>query len=115
MISSILSNEKVTDIMIVFLLFYCFFNMGNQPISPTLTEKDIQILVKTSGKNENEIRQWYKEFHEDSNHTDRLTKRQFKKYYSKLKNNPNLEQLTDHIFRAFDTDHSGKFLIVLIF
>lgn len=89
--------------------------MGNQQTPPTLTEKDIQILVKISGKNENEIRQWYKEFHEDSNRTDRLTKRQFKKYYSKLKNNPNLEQLTDHIFRAFDTDHSGKFLIVLIF
>jgi Ca2+-binding EF-hand superfamily protein len=85
--------------------------MGNQTISPTFVEKDIQILAKTSGKSENEIRQWYKEFHEDSNQTDRLNKRQFQKYYLKLKNNPHLEELTNHIFRAFDTDHSGKFPI----
>jgi Ca2+-binding EF-hand superfamily protein len=83
--------------------------MGNQTITPTFTDKDVKILATTSGKSEDEIRQWYKEFHEDSNQTDRLNKRQFKKYYLKLKNNPNLDKLTDHIFRAFDTDQSGKF------
>ncbi len=37
-----------------------------------------------------------------------MNERQFQKYYSKLKKNPNLELITDHIFRAFDMDHSGK-------
>jgi len=83
--------------------------MGNQQTQGKLTEKDVEILLKTSGKSENEIRQWYNEFHEESNNTDRMNKRQFQKYYTKLKKNRNLEQITDHIFRAFDTDHSGKF------
>jgi Ca2+-binding EF-hand superfamily protein len=85
--------------------------MGNQQASYTFTEKDVEILVKTSGKSENEIRQWYNEFRQDSNNTGRMNKRQFQVYYAKLKKNPNLEKITEHIFRAFDVDHSGKFQI----
>ena len=83
--------------------------MGNRQTPTTFTEKDVQILVKTSGKTENEIRQWYDEFLRDSNNTGRMNKRQFQLFYTKLKKNPNLEKLTDHIFRAFDADQSGKF------
>jgi Ca2+-binding EF-hand superfamily protein len=81
--------------------------MGNQQTARAYTEKDIEILTKASGKNENEIRQWYKEFQQQSNNTDRMNKRQFQEFYTKLKKNPHLQQMTDHIFRAFDTDHSG--------
>jgi Ca2+-binding EF-hand superfamily protein len=81
--------------------------MGNQQVSRALTDKDVEILVKTSGKSENYIRQWYKEFHEESENTDRMNKRQFQIFYTNLKKNPNLEQISDHIFRAFDTNHSG--------
>lgn len=84
--------------------------MGNQQVHRALNEKDIQVLVKTSGKSENEIRQWYDEFHADSNGTDRMNKRQFEVYYTKLRKNPRLQEITDHIFRAFDTNHSGKYL-----
>ncbi len=83
--------------------------MGNQQTTQTLNQKNIEILVKTSGKSENEICQWYKEFHEDSDKTDRMNKRQFKVFYTNLTKNPNLEPITDHIFRVFDVNHEGKF------
>ena len=82
--------------------------MGNQTSCSVLTEKDVQILRKITGKNEKEIRQWYEDFYAESNQTGRLNKQQFKQYYSRLKNKSNLDQLTDHIFRAFDTDRSGN-------
>ncbi len=83
--------------------------MGNQQTPHILNEKEIEVLVKTSGRSENEIHQWYNEFHEDSNKTDRMNKRQFQVFYTKLKHNPNLEPITDYIFRAFDVNHEGKF------
>ena len=82
--------------------------MGNQQASKVLTDRDVQILIETSGKSEREIHQWYKEFHEDSHGTDRMNKRQFQSFYSKLRSRPNLQQITDHIFRAFDIDQSGS-------
>ncbi|CAF1065332.1 unnamed protein product [Adineta ricciae] len=93
--------------------------MGNQQASKSLTDRDVQILIETSGKSEREILQWYTEFHEDSHGTDRMNKRQFQNYYLKLRNRPNLQQITDHIFRAFDIDQSGtidfnEFLIAYI-
>ncbi|CAF1113818.1 unnamed protein product [Adineta steineri] len=81
--------------------------MGNRSGTHVLTERDVEILIKTSGKSEREIRQWYDEFHQDTNHTDRMDKRQFQVFYSKLRKKPNLQQITDHIFRAFDADQSG--------
>lgn len=81
--------------------------MGNQHAARPFTEKDAEVLIKLSGKSEQEIREWYKNFHEESNQTDRMNKRQFQLYYTKLKKNPKLQEITDHIFRAFDTDHSG--------
>ncbi|UJR20787.1 hypothetical protein I4U23_023900 [Adineta vaga] len=81
--------------------------MGNQQASRSLTNKDIQILIETSGKSEKEIQQWYEDFHEDSQGTDRMNKRQFQTFYLKLRKRSNLQQLTDHIFRAFDIDQSG--------
>jgi len=89
--------------------------MGNQQVTQPLNKKDVELLVKLSGKSENEINQWYEEFHIESNETDRMNKRQFQIYYSKLKKNPKLEEITDHIFRAFDTDHSGKNICYFIF
>lgn len=86
--------------------------MGNQQVTRPFTEKDVDMLVKLSGKNEQEIRQWYKEFHIESDETDRMNKRQFEIFYTKLKKNPKLEKITDHIFRAFDTDNSGKNLSI---
>lgn len=93
--------------------------MGNETSIQTLTEKDFQILMKASGQNEKQIHQWYEDFRAESGQTDRLNKRQFKHYYSRLKHKTNLDQLTDHIFRAFDTDHSGaidfhEFLLAFI-
>jgi len=87
--------------------------MGNQQVTQSLTQKDVEVLVKLSGKSENEIRKWYEEFHTESDETDRMNKRQFQIYYTKLKKNPKLEQITDHIFRAFDTDRSGKKYIII--
>jgi Ca2+-binding EF-hand superfamily protein len=85
--------------------------MGNQQAARPFNIKDIQVLVKLTGKTENEIQQWYDDFHMESNETDRMNKRQFQLYYTKLKKNPKLQQITDHIFRAFDTDHSGRYLL----
>lgn len=85
--------------------------MGNQQTTQTFSKKDIDVLVKLSGKNEQEIQKWYDEFHTESEGKDRMNKRQFQIYYTKLKKNPKLDQITDHIFRAFDTDQSGKNLL----
>lgn len=82
--------------------------MGNGQAAQILTNNDVQMLIKTSGKSENEIRQWYNEFYEESNRTNRMTKKQFQKFYLKLRQNPRLEQITDHIFRVFDTNNSGR-------
>lgn len=82
--------------------------MGNTRDKQPLTEKDIQFLAKSSGKTENEIRKWYEEFQQECNNTGRMNKRQFQSYYTKLKQNPKLEEITDHIFRVFDTNHSGE-------
>ncbi|CAF3150510.1 unnamed protein product [Rotaria socialis] len=81
--------------------------MGHRHGKHTFTERDVQVLVKSSGKTENEIRQWYEEFRKESDGADRMNKRQFQSYYTKLKQNTKLEEITDHIFRVFDTDHSG--------
>lgn len=81
--------------------------MGNQQAVRDFTEKDVKILIKTSGKSEAEIRQWYEEFQRETENVNRMNKRQFRTYYSKLKKKNNLDEITDHIFRAFDTDHSG--------
>jgi Ca2+-binding EF-hand superfamily protein len=89
--------------------------MGNRQPTRPFNKKDIEVLVKLSGKSENEILQWYEEFHIESNETDRMNKRQFQLFYTKLKKNPKLELITDHIFRAFDTDHSGKDRFSFIF
>lgn len=83
--------------------------MGNQQKSCAITENDIKILSKVSGKTDDEIREWYNDFLNDCQHTGQMNKRQFQVFYTKLKKNPNLEIITDHIFRAFDSDHSGKF------
>ena len=82
--------------------------MGNRSAAQPFTKKDVEVLVKLSGKSEKEINDWYKEFHIESEETDRMNKRQFQIFYTKLKKNPKLDQITDHIFRAFDTDHSGR-------
>ena len=82
--------------------------MGNRHEKQKFNSRDIQILVDLSGKSENEIRQWYDEFHQATNGTDQMTKQQFELFYTKLKKNPKLELITDYIFRAFDTDHSGE-------
>ena len=82
--------------------------MGNQQTARSSNKKDLEVLVKLSGKSESEIQRWYEEFHMESDGTDRMNKRQFQIYYTKLRKNPKLEQITDHIFRAFDTDQSGK-------
>ncbi|CAF1533823.1 unnamed protein product [Rotaria magnacalcarata] len=93
--------------------------MGHRYGKHTFTERDVQVLVKSSGKTENEIRQWYEEFRKESDGADRMNKRQFQSYYTKLKQNSKLEEITDHIFRVFDTDQSGtvdfaEFLIAYI-
>lgn len=89
--------------------------MGNQQAARPFSKKDVEILVKLSGKTEKEVEQWYAEFHIESDETDRMNKRQFQIFYTKLKKNPKLEQITDHIFRAFDTDHSGKTIYIYHF
>lgn len=88
--------------------------MGNEQAAHAFTADDAQVLAKLSGKNETEIRKWYDEFHSESAGTDRMTKRQFQSYYAKLRKNPKLEQITDHIFRAFDTDRSGRYSLTLL-
>ena len=87
-------------------------DMGNQHAARPFTEKDAEVLMKLSGKSEKEIREWYESFNDESNQTGRMNKRQFQLYYTKLKKNPRLQEITDHIFRAFDTDHSGTASLV---
>ena len=86
--------------------------MGNQQTTRPFNKKDVDMLVKLSGKTESEIEKWYEEFHIESDEKDRMNKRQFQLFYTKLKKNPKLEKITDHIFRAFDTDHSGNYLFI---
>lgn len=88
--------------------------MGNQTAKHPFTQKDVQVLANLSGKTEDEIRQWYEEFHRESDGTDRMNKRQFQLFYTKLRKNPKIDQITDHIFRAFDADQSGKSFDVVI-
>lgn len=89
--------------------------MGNQQVHRVLNENDVQMLVKTSGKSENEIREWYKEFHEETNGTDRMNKRQFQHYYTKLRDNPRLLEITDYLFHAFDLNNEGKSFLFYYF
>lgn len=84
--------------------------MGNRQTAEEFTKKDIDLLVNLSGKSETEINQWYEEFRAETKGNNRLNKKQFKSFYTKLKSNSKLDDLTEHIFRAFDIDHSGNFL-----
>jgi hypothetical protein len=72
--------------------------MGNQPTGRTFTETDLQILVKTSGKSESDIRKWYDDFRQESKNTNRMTKEQFQAFYTKLKNKSHLQETTQGKF-----------------
>ena len=98
-------GKKHIDITYVYFLLD---SMGNRQRGQPITERDIEILVQLTKKKENEIRQWYEEFHRSTDGNNLMSKRQFEQFYCRLKKKENLKNLTEHIFRAFDTDRSSK-------
>ncbi|CAF0841800.1 unnamed protein product [Rotaria sordida] len=73
-----------------------------------LSERDIDFLRSQTGLSPDEIVSWHKKFfHENPNgHLDRF---QFRKFYRILRNESpeRLNDMCDHIFRAFDVDGNG--------
>ncbi|CAF3428632.1 unnamed protein product [Rotaria sp. Silwood1] len=73
-----------------------------------LSERDIAFLCSQTGLPSDEIINWHKKFFHD-NPDGRLDRNQFRKFYRILRNESpdRLNDMCDHIFRAFDVDGNG--------
>lgn len=72
----------------------------------TLTDSDLDFLVKTTGYGKNDIIDWYKGFQRDCP-DGRLSKEKFTRTY-KMYCHTASEKFASHVFRIFDTDGNGK-------
>ncbi|CAF3447431.1 unnamed protein product [Rotaria socialis] len=91
---------------------------GNPSINPTkvddkaakwvLSERDIKFLCSQTGLPENEIRTWHEKFFHD-NPDGRLDRDEFRKIFRILRQESpdSLDNICDHVFRAFDVDGNG--------
>ncbi|CAF0984032.1 unnamed protein product [Adineta steineri] len=75
----------------------------------TLAERDITFLCSQTGLTAEEILQWHEKFFED-NPDGRLDRTEFRKLFRLFRQEPSerLEDISDHIFRAFDVDGNGS-------
>ena len=68
--------------------------------------RNVKMLCKLSGKNELEIKAWTDDFFA-KNPSGKLNQEQFASYYKQFREEPNIDAIAKHCFRAFDLDHNG--------
>ena len=68
-----------------------------------LTKEDLEFLVKTTGHNEETLKEFHQDFLKDCP-SGRLSKAKFTEMYKKFFPSGDGDQLTQHMFRVFDTD-----------
>ncbi|CAF0760993.1 unnamed protein product [Didymodactylos carnosus] len=73
-----------------------------------LSERDVAFLSSQTGLSREEIYDWHLKFFQD-NPDGRLDRFQFRKFYQLLRDESpeRLENICDHVFRAFDVDGNG--------
>jgi len=71
-----------------------------------LTEDDLNILEAKSKMPKEEIILWYEHFIRECP-SSKMDKNKFTEYYSMFVKKENIEQITDRVFSAFDTDKNG--------
>ena len=89
--------------------------MGNKISKNNLTEEDLEMLHKLSGKPKEEITFWFEHFIKECP-TGKLDREKFVEYYKLFRKNENVEEIALRCFYAFDADKNdyvdfGEFLI----
>lgn len=92
--------------------------MGQRICKNSITDKDLQILSKLSGKTPQEIQQWADDFFKNCP-SGKLYKEDFVEYYKHFRSEQNVAEIAQHCFRAFDLDRNGyvdfgEFLIAYV-
>ncbi|CAF2719028.1 unnamed protein product [Rotaria sp. Silwood2] len=80
----------------------------DQDIKWALSERDIKFLCSQTGLSQDEIRTWHEKFFHD-NPDGRLDRAEFRNFFRLLRQESpdRLENICDHVFRAFDVDGNG--------
>ena len=75
----------------------------------TLNEKDVTFLCTQTGLSQEEIRSWHETFFQD-NPDGRLDPAEFRRLFRLLRQESpeRLDNICDHVFRAFDVDRNGS-------
>lgn len=89
--------------------------MGQKINKVSVTEEDLEVLSKLSGKPKEEISLWSEHFFRETP-SGKLDREQFVKYYKQFRKDENCEAVAKHCFNAFDLDRNdyvdfGEFLI----
>lgn len=71
-----------------------------------LTEEDLNMLQAKSNMQKEEITLWHEHFIRECP-TGKMDKKKFTEYYGKFVKKKDIEEITDRVFSAFDTDKNG--------
>ena len=89
-------------------------SMANKP----LTKKEIRSFAEHTGLGENEIKILHDRFMAN-NPDGRLDRNEFRRLYAEIRPEPSqlLDEISDFVFRAFDTDRNGNepFVVAMSF
>jgi len=91
-------------------------NNGKNKVTK-LTKEDVDYLKKHTNFNEEAIKEWYNGFRKDCP-SGQLNREKFIAMYSQVFPSGKADDFSQHVFRTFDTDHSGyidfrEFLLAL--
>lgn len=81
--------------------------MGGGGSKRKLSKEDLAFLIENTTFNKQQIKQWYKGFMRDCP-KGQLTREKFLEVYASFFPEGNAEKFCEHVFRTFDSDHSGK-------
>ena len=81
--------------------------MGSSNGKPILTNKDLEVIVKSSGLDESTIKRYFDNFVND--HPDgKMSKAEFKEMMEKALPKMDTTDVEEHVFRIYDTDNDGQ-------
>ena len=81
--------------------------MGTRAGKPVLTEDCVQSLIERSGMERSQIESYFSYFL-SINADGKIGRKEFRKVLSIAEPSRDIEKMEDHVFRVFDTDHSGS-------
>ncbi|CAF0994561.1 unnamed protein product [Didymodactylos carnosus] len=73
----------------------------------TLTEEEIQLLLKNTHFNRQQINEWHIGFLKDCS-KGKLDKKKFIEVYKQFYPTGKADKFCSHVFKTFDTDNSGE-------